>query len=546
MTRWGKGLFLTLALFILWPACASAANRNQAVFTHIVYAGHDDRTVARGHFANPILPGFHPDPAITRVGDDYYLVNSSFAFFPGIPVYHSTDLVHWQQIGSALDRPGQVDFSGLDTSSGVWAPDISFHDGTYYIVNTCSGCGGNYVITASHPAGPWSDPVWLPFGGIDPSLFFDDDGKAYVINPDDPATPPLYYGNRVLWLQQLDLKTRTLTGPRIPLINNGDYADKHIFIEGPHLFKARGYYYVIAAADGTWEGHTEVVYRAKTLLGPYEAYAGNPILTQSNVDASRPHAVTSAGHADLVETRTGQWWAVFLGTRPYAKDLYNTGRETFMLPVTWKDGWPVILPPKTPVPLRPAVPDLAQAGHRQDPLNPLAWLSLRTPKGETWHRLGADSIVLDAMPDAIGDPASHPAFIGVRQSDTRATFSADLAFRPHTEGERAGIAAIQSDNFYVFYGMALRNGVEVLEVTRRAGANDPRDGVVLATLALAPDHHRLSLSFDIDGAKMAFRYRLGGQVHTLLDGADATVLSSKVANGYVGTVIGPYAYRPQE
>jgi xylan 1,4-beta-xylosidase len=187
---WSKPMIRSALLALALSATIANAAPTTATFTHFTYQGSDpvDAQVkaAPGQYRNPILNGFYPDPSVTRVGKDYYLVNSTFAYFPGIPVFHSTDLVHWTQIGNAIDRPGMLDFKRLGLSRAVFAPAIEQHDGTFYILNTCVDCGGNFLITAKDPKGPWSDPVWLPtVGGIDASLFFDDDGKAWILNNDN-------------------------------------------------------------------------------------------------------------------------------------------------------------------------------------------------------------------------------------------------------------------------------------------------------------------------------------------------------------------------
>ena len=523
-------------------------------------------------YYNPILPGFYPDPSIVRVGADYYLINSSFAFYPGIPVFHSTDLVRWTQIGNAIDRPGMLDFSGLNTSRGVFAPDISYHDGLFYIVNTCVDCKGNFVITAKDPKGPWSDPVWLPFGGIDPSILWDDDGKAYIVYNDGPQGPPLYDGHRALWLQEFDPKTLSMVGASQVVVNGGsDIAKKPVWIEGPHIFKKDGHYYLMAAEGGTEANHSEVIFRSDAVTGPYVPYAGNPILTQRDLDKSRPDPVESTGHADLVQAADGQWWAVFLGTRPYAQPQpgqqgpFNTGRETFLLPFTWtkdaagKDDWPVIVPQGQAVARDVTVPGMPvqrtngyRAHHGYD--GGLAWLQIRTPATSFAKRDADEGLILAAQPEAIGDVASHPAFTGLRQEQPNTDVNTVVTYRPARDGDRAGIAMVQSDNFYLFFGRAKRDGQDVLEVTRRSGAADPRDGVVVARVP-APDSDQLYLTAHITGGTATFSYHLpagigGGRV-TLLNGGsetvvadqvDATNLSTAKAGGFVGAIIGFYAY----
>jgi xylan 1,4-beta-xylosidase len=178
---------------------STVASAGPARFERFTYRGQAREAVAigAGQFRNPILPGYYPDPSVTRVGDDYYLVNSSFAHFPGLPVFRSKDLVNWVQISNAVDRSGQVDLSGRTVSEGLFAPDISYHAGTFFIVNTCVKCGGNFVITATNLAGPWSNPIWLGFEGIDPSIFWEGD-RAYVVNNGMPNEVPRYEGHRAI------------------------------------------------------------------------------------------------------------------------------------------------------------------------------------------------------------------------------------------------------------------------------------------------------------------------------------------------------------
>ena len=266
-------------------------------------------------------------------------------YYPGVPIFRSTDLVHWTQIGSVLDRPSQLHVDSAGISRGIFAPVIRYHDGTFYMITTLIDRGGNFIVTATNPAGPWSDPIWLrEVDGIDPSIFFDDDGRAYITNNGPPVETPLYEGHRAIWVQEYDVANKKMIGPRSVIVNGGvDLAKKPIWIEAPHILKVKGQYYLICAEGGTADQHSEVVFRSSAPLGPYTPYSGNPILTQRHLDPSRAFPVTSTGHADFVETQNGEWWAVFLGTRPYANDTYNIGRETFLLPVRWVDGWPVIL-----------------------------------------------------------------------------------------------------------------------------------------------------------------------------------------------------------
>ena len=212
---------------LMLVSCSSAAIASTqpiAAFDYVSYSGTPDAehaNVPADSYANPVLPGFAPDPSIVRRGDDYYLVTSTFSWFPGLPIYHSRDLVNWTQIGNALDRPSQMDLGNLGVTRALFAPTIQFHDGLFYILNTCVECGDNFILTAKDPAGPWSDPIWLPFGGIDPSLFVDEDGRGWISYNDAPPGPPEYEGHRALWLQEIDMKTLKLMPARTLLRDKG-------------------------------------------------------------------------------------------------------------------------------------------------------------------------------------------------------------------------------------------------------------------------------------------------------------------------------------
>jgi alpha-N-arabinofuranosidase len=534
-------------------------------FDWFEYSGEDpvfrDSTAGPGEYQNPILTGFYPDPSITRAGDYYYLVNSTFAYFPGSPVHRSSDLVHWTQIGNVIDRPSQLKFDSLGISRGVFAPTIEFHDGTFYVLNTCVDCGGNYLVTARDPAGPWSEPVWLRgIGGIDPSLFFDDDGKVYILNNDAPVGRPLYEGHRAIWIQEFDPATNRPFGPRSVIINGGvDLSKKPIWIEGPHLTRVNGWYYLTAAEGGTAVGHSQVVLRSREVRGPYQPYAGNPILTQRSLDPNRPDPVTSAGHADMVLTQNGEWWATFLAVRPYEGDFYNTGRETFLLPVHWTDdGWPVILPegqrvpyrharPKLPRSPEPAVPTTGNFTLRDEFDGPeLApyWLRIRTPR-ERWYDFTAHrgSLTLRARPQHLGKRA-QPSYIGRRQQHLNATATTVMTYAPARPGDRAGLAAFQNDDFYYLMSVAMEDGRTVLQLHRAAGRGQGADPQLVASTPLqgpvgAPLYLRIQANRD--RYDFLYGYRPGEWI-PLHTGDDGKILSTRTAGGFVGVTFGLYAY----
>lgn len=546
---------LTFLLGGLIPAstASSQSPSRAALFDWFEYRGNDPLPQPRANeYVNPVLGGFYPDPSIVRVGRDFYMVNSTFSWFPGIPVFHSRDLANWRQIGNAIDRPGQLDFKKLGMSWGVFAPTIELHAGTFYIVNTCVNCGGNFVITAKNPAGPWSDPTFLPqVGGIDPSLFFDDDGRTWILNNDNPQGKELWDGHRAIWIQQFDPKTKTSFGPRKMIVDGGvDSSKKPVWIEGPHLYKHNGFYYLMAAEGGTGDQHSEVIFRSRDVLGPYVPWDKNPILTQRDLRLDRNNPITSTGHADIVQLGNGDWWAVFLGTRPYEGDYYNTGRETFMLPVTWEDGWPRITRPGEVIPHTHQKPPLPAYGKpiytrsmavREEfagrALGP-EWMMMRNPR-ERWYSLAGGALRLNPRPVGIGD-FGNPSFIARRQQHMYASASTAVRFSPRRQGDRAGLAAIQNDEYWFALSVA-RNRV-LLE--RRAGPKDPAGGVILASAPLrgargAPIHLRIQAR----GPLYDFAYATRpGQWRTLRQGVDGRVLSTKTAGGFVGTLIGPYAH----
>jgi alpha-N-arabinofuranosidase len=522
-----------------------------ARFEKFSYQGKAQENVrARdGEFVNPILSGYYPDPSITRVGDDYYLVNSSFTNFPGLPLFHSKDLVNWTQIGNALDRPGQVDFTGVVASQGIYAPDISYHDGLFHIITTCSSCPGgtgSFVITAKNPAGPWSQPVTIRgLQGIDPSLVWDGD-KLYVVYNNAPEGKPRYEGHRAIWMAELDPRTLQFAGKPKVLVDGGVVPEKRpIWIEGPHIFKKDGYYYLICAEGGTADDHSEVVFRADAVTGPYVPAPVNPILTQRDLDPKRAHPVTSAGHADFVQTQNGQWWAVFLATRPYPGNFYNIGRETFLLPVAWKDGWPQILPQGKPVPFVAARPDLpaqpqapvrtsgnfAYVDKFDGPLS-AAWIGIRIPHAPLYTIEHGELVLRPA--GHLGDLRTAPAFVGRRQQHHVATVSTVVDFVPRQDGDRAGLVAMQNDSNHMFLGLARIDGKDVVALYKTERGRE----TLVANRPAAST--RIELVMDMDGGQATYRYRDGNVTTTLASNVDIRFLSTQKAGGFVGTVIGPY------
>lgn len=543
----------TLMVVAAALAAADASAAEPVRFQWFEYAGRDPALSAplpAGHYRNPILAGYYPDPAIERIGDTYYMVNSTFAHWPGIPIHESRDLVNWKLVGHALSDPAKVGFDGLRISKGVFAPSIHHHEGTWYVINTLVDAGGNFFVTAPSPRGPWSDPVWLPeIDGIDPSFFFDSDGKAYVVNNGPPEGTPQYDGHRAIWIQEFDRASNKLVGPRKVIVDGGvDISKKPIWIEGPHLYRIDGWYYLMCAEGGTGPGHSEVIFRSKSPWGPYEANPV-PILTQRDLDPDRENPVTNAGHADLVQMKDGSWWAVFLASRPYQGNLYNTGRETFLLPVKWKDGWPVILEPgktipyslKAPRAMKPAnardADQLAGNFTRRDEFDGAEpgheWIQIYVPK-EKWYELEDGNLVIRPLDVSLRDKR-NASFLARRQAHQRFAASTEFA-PPRAAGTAAGLAAYQNDTAWYFFGTRRHGDSLELFLERQAGD----DAQVVATATL-PARDTLRLLINGNANSYSFFYDAGDGWQSLRDNDNATFLSTEIAGGFVGTVLGPYA-----
>lgn len=401
-------------------------------------------------FDNPIIPGFHPDPSICRVGDDFYLVTSSFEYFPGVPIFHSRDLVHWRQLGHVLTRRSQLDLEGVPSSGGIYAPTLRYHEGRFYMVTTHVNGGGNFYVTSRSPTGPWSNPHWLDEAGIDPSLSFTEDRVYYTRNG-----PGRDFDHPLIYQAELDLRTKKLKRKPRPIWEGMG----GVWPEAPHLYKVGPWFYLTTAEGGTHFGHTQVVVRSRSAFGPFEPYRRNPIL--SHTDRPR-HPIQATGHADLVWLPDGSCWAVFLGVRPKAGRHHHLGRETFLAPVTWtEDGWPEIGDAGR-VELEMRAPALARHSFAADPvrdpfdagkLGPV-WTFLRNPSARDWSlharpgclRLLGSKVTLDEV--------ASPAFVARRQQHFDVRCRSLLDFEPRHEHEEAGLVVRVSENFY--YALALR------------------------------------------------------------------------------------------
>jgi xylan 1,4-beta-xylosidase len=473
---------------------------------------------------NPVVPGFHPDPSICRAGADYYLACSSFEYFPGVPIFHSRDLVHWTQIGNALERPSQLRLPpGSTSSGGIYAPTLRHHDGRFWLITTNVAGDGNVLFTATDPAGPWSDPIRLPgVAGIDPDLAWDEGGNCWCTVAGvsqvriDPLTGESFGPQRKIW--------SGTPGAKAP--------------EAPHLYRIGAYWYLLIAEGGTERGHAVSIARAPAPTGPFEPCPGNPILTHRGTD----HPIQNTGHADLVQGPDGSWWMVALGVRPRGgtPGWHVLGRETFLAPVTWTGGWPVVgeLSPTLATPPWPLHPTAATPVRDDFDLSELSpqWVSLRhrpvedcTTNDRTgWLTLHARGSLDDLDATFVGRRQQHlscQARTVIDPAEGRGGLAVRLDDQHHYEIEvadgRASVLARIGPLRAAVATRAVPTGSVVLrvDVAVTQGGGDARTG---------PD----TLTFGVEEPDGTF---------TALATLDGRYLSTEVAGGFTGRVIGMYA-----
>lgn len=418
------------------------------------------------NYQNPIISGYHPDPSICRVGSDYYIVNSTFEFYPGVPIYHSTNLANWEPAGYCLTKPSQLPLERCNPSGGIFAPTIRYHEyekdgvteGFFFMTTTNVSAGGHFIVHAKEVRGPWSEPVWIDQGGIDPSLFFDEDGKVYFTSTE--------YIDGVSMIQMCEVNP--ITGEKKTESRRISYGCGGISPEGPHLYKIHGTYYLMMAEGGTEYGHTETIERGDSPWGPFEECPHNPILTHRS---EHRDGIVCTGHADLMEDENGNWWMVCLGARkmdgPWGQVfLHHLGRETFLAPVAWEDGWPVVgdngrisITMDGPLPREAKdrnldfADDFAKLTPEQgmtlegfEDIWPYEYSFLRLPHPENYKRTGS-ALCLHGTRETLNDIAS-PAWAGVRQPDFGIDASAAVSLPEKQEGAKAGLTAYYCNDYH--------------------------------------------------------------------------------------------------
>jgi len=486
-------------------------------------------------YKNPILSGFYPDPSLCRVGDDFYLVTSSFEYFPGVPIFHSRDLVHWKQLGHVLTRKRQLDLGLAPSSCGIYAPTLRFSKGRFYLVTTNIGRIGNFFVTARRPEGPWSDPIRIDQQGIDPSFYFEGADVYYTRNAKgrDFEHPVIKQG-------KIDIATGELIGS-LRTVWKGTGGE---WTEGPHLQKIGDWYYLLTAEGGTSYDHSVVIARSKKPSGPFKGYPRNPVLTHRDNPRSPIHAV---GHMDLVELKDGSWWAVMLGIRPKNGRFHHLGRETFLAPVTFaRDGWPLIGHHGS-VPMSYAMPALkahpwgklpARDDFSKQTLG-LDWQFIRNPQARDWSlKARPGHLRLMGSASTLDDVQSQSAVVQ-RQRHFDVRCRTKLDFEPSRDHEEAGLFVRAREGFH--YDLALRhvNGerqvqlVSTIEGKRvTVGSQSARQGPIVLEVEACARHYTFS-------AAIRGRQRVLGALPTLP--LSSETISQRGPMHFTGAMIGLYA-----
>ncbi|WP_297901769.1 glycoside hydrolase family 43 protein [uncultured Parabacteroides sp.] len=482
---------------------------------------------AQQGYQNPVIPGFHPDPSVCNVGEDYYLVNSSFEYFPGVPIFHSKDLIHWEQIGHCLTRDSQVKLEKCWTSGGIFAPTIRYNDGRFYMITTNTTGGGNFLVHTTDPAGEWSEPVWIKQGGIDPSLFFED-GKCYLVsNPDgivlseiNPLTGEILSAPKTIW---------NGTGGRYP--------------EGPHIYKKDGWYYLLISEGGTEYGHKVTIARSRKIDGVYQSNPANPILTHINENA-QSSPIQGTGHADLIQAHDGSWWMVCLAFRPQDGTHHLLGRETFLAPVRWdKDAWPVVngdgtIALQMDVPTLPQHPVAELPGKTEFDGNTLGfeWNYLRNPD-RSKYSLTQKKGYLRLYPSTISlDENDSPTFVGHRQEDIDFTGTTSVALHSDKANDEAGLTVFMNSSFH--YDLFVRQekaGKQSLVLRYRLG------NISHIEKEIPLEGPTAYLQVKGDKQFYTFYYSTDNKTFHPVGKANTRLLSTETAGGFTGIYLGLYS-----
>ena len=520
-------------------------------------------------FINPVINGGYPDPSIVRVDDDFYIVNSSFEYFPALPIHHSKDLVNWELIGYGIDRPsqgtGKVNLYDVQQQGGIHAPSIRYHNGLFYIITTNVYSPAdkskptemvNFILTAKNPAGPWSDPYVIEGApGIDPDIFFDDNGKVWFVGTHDTGNPNKN-GIGEIWIQELDLDNWKLKGQRHSIWRG---ACGGCCVEGPHIYKQYGRYYLMVAEGGTSYNHAVMIASSENIEGPYDSNPKNPILTSRHL--SNNNWVHSTGHADLVQLKDKRWYMVSLGIRNEMDSTSNMGRETHLMPVVWEEAWdnwvevekgrwepviikwPVVAPNTGKVERNSSIPFLEKKQNinysfyddfTSSKLD-LQWNFRRVPRENTYELNSKNkTLKLNLSPESF-ELRSQYNLMGFRQKETEFEYSSSMNFKPKKNFSEAGLSIFSQDDNYINFTVKKHNNKTLLNLSVK-----PRDQK-LDIIKSIPLKYNENIILKIVSKDNKYIY-----YYSLDDGNSFDVFTETGANlvlckGYIGTNLGLYA-----
>ncbi len=479
-------------------------------------------------YRNPVIPGFHPDPSVCRVGEDFYLVNSSFQYFPGVPLYHSKDLVHWTQIGHCLTRASQLPLHDASAWGGIYAPTIRYNNGTFYMITTNVSDCGNFLVHTTDPRGTWSEPVRLKQGGIDPSLYFEEDRCYMVSNPD-----------KGIWLCEINPKTgEQLSESR--RIWNGT-GGRHP--EAPHIYQKDGWYYLLIAEGGTEYGHKVTIARSRHIEGPYDGNPSNPILTHINMNA-QDSPIQGTGHADLVQAADGSWWLVCLAFRPQAGSHHLTGRETYLAPVRWdENAWPVVNGNGT-ISLQMDVPTLPQQPLAKKPVRTdfkegrmgHEWVHIRNYHPENYSFVSG-KLRLKASSISLNHEKGSPTFMGRRQEHIGFRATTSVALQKAEAQDEAGLTVYMFEPaHYDLFVKQTSEGAQAVVLRYRMGLLTHIEREVAL-----PKATQVQLRVHGSSDRYRFEYATDGKNFHRLGEIDAKYISTETAGGFTGVMLGMYA-----
>lgn len=476
-------------------------------------------------YENPVISGFNPDPSVVRVGNEYYLVTSSFCYFPGLPIYKSNNLVDWKLIGYALHRSEQVDLHQTKIWSGIYAPTLRYHKNRFYIITTNTKHGRNMIISANDPAGPWSDPVTVPIKGYDPSLYFEDD-RAIITWTGD------YKESHGILQAEIILETGELKNDPVLIFHDPAYYGA----EGPHVYKINGTYYLMIAHGGTAMGHRESIFRSKNLYGPYEYNPENPILRNTFY---RSYTLQSTGHAELFEDHRGNWWMAFLGIRNFggfAQQISLLGRETQLAPVAWHDEWPVmhnngVIPLKIRTSKlweQPKQELIIKTDEFRTPQLAPEWNFMNNPDSSLWELNNQKGVLILNGNQNNLDSHKQKALILQRQKNYFFEVETKLSFSPGSENHEAGITAFMARDYHYDFFVTKRKDKKVVVVRRKI------DDINFEEITVPVKNQSISLKISGDPWQYKFSFQDGDTLKELITLKNWFITIHTVGEYYTG------------